>query len=146
MSLLRKTNKDTSSQKSSGFAPIKVYTFTSSKGFRGYKRTHLTTQSAYSTEYQKNVDRLVSKYGNDLFDLPVVLEVWGSYALTTDRLYVRLILDGLNVGAFYDGTSYFDEIVSGRITAIHFRSAIENIADAEGVHPRNKLLVFVKLD
>lgn len=146
MSLFKKSNKNNSTQKQSAPAPIKVYTYTSSKGFRGYKKAQLTTFSAYSTEYQENVDRLVSKYGNELINLPVLLEVRKLDSIPSGRLYVCVILDGLSIGAFYDRTAYFEEIINGRITAIHFRNVIENTADASGVHPRNKILAFVKLD
>lgn len=124
-------------------APVKVLEFTSSTGFRGYKRTNISTYSTDCPHWQKNVDKLVCQYGTELVNLPVKLEIRRT---TDNRLYALTILDSLEIGAFYDSAPYSDEIINGKIAGIHFRNEIEIIVTQEGVTPRNKIRVFVKLN
>lgn len=122
--------------------PLHSYRFTSSKGFRGYKKTVLTTYNPTS-QWLSNADSLISRYGDELSNLPVSIDIHTMPNST--KLFALVVVDGLEIGAIYDHAPYFEEIINGDISSIHFSNHIENIVDNGNIHPRNRISAFVQL-
>lgn len=122
--------------------PIRSYKLMSSEHFRGYKKVNLT--SYHYLDSMQNIETLIEKHDSKLENLPVVIKIFMTTGFTENKPYAQVVADGLVIGAFYDRTPYFEEIINGDISGIYLKCETENVASSTDIEKRDRIRVFIK--
>lgn len=115
---------------------LKEYTFTLSKGFRGYKRFPISIHG--HKESEKNNKALKD---TDLREHKLTFKPGASD--TYKEPFYQVFIDGLQVGSIFD-KDQINSINYGRIEAVFARSETEAVTGNKRIINRPVMRVFVK--
>jgi len=115
---------------------LKEYSFTLTKGFRGFKRFPIVIHG--HKESEKNNKALKD---TDLCEHTLVFKPGSSE--TYKEPFYQVIIDNLQVGAIFD----FDQVKAinyGRIEAVYAKNEEEAVISKKSISNRNIIRLFVK--
>lgn len=114
---------------------LKEYTFTLSKGFRGYKRFPISIHGHKESEKNNKVLK-----DTDLREHKLTFKPASS---STTASFYQVFIDGLQVGSIFD-KDQINSINYGRIEAVFARSEKEAVMGPKKIIERPVMRLFVK--
>lgn len=144
MTLFKKSKKHLpKEEEKSNVTIFRTYTFTAQKGYRGFKRVHISSYPM--KEYMSAIDTLVAKYSSGFSGLRVNLNVVQIQNGINKYNAIQVIVDGLIVGTIWEDNQYYEVICDGSVSEVYIKNEQNIVVGNDGAETRNKMVLLIKI-